>query len=95
MTFNEDFAAAIGLPVTFIRFTFTVLTVLAITIGIQTVGVVLMAALLITPSAAARAWTKAYLPCYYLLLFLQRALPLRAPTFLALYQRCLRALGWF
>ena len=66
MTFNEDFAATIGLPVTFIRFTFTVLTVLAITIGIQTVGVVLMAALLITPSAAARAWTKS-LPTMLLL----------------------------
>jgi manganese/zinc/iron transport system permease protein len=32
-------------------------TVLAIAIGIQSVGVVLMAALLITPAAAARAWT--------------------------------------
>ncbi len=58
MTFNEDFAHAIGLPVDLIRVTFTVLTVLAVTIGIQTVGVVLMAALLITPAAAARAWTK-------------------------------------
>ena len=58
MTFNQDFAAAIGLPVGLIRVTFTVLTVLAVTIGIQTVGVVLMAALLITPAAAARAWTK-------------------------------------
>ena len=58
MTFNEDFAQAIGLPVGLIRFTFTVLTVLAVTVGIQTVGVVLMAALLITPSAAARAWTR-------------------------------------
>ncbi|MDE0986052.1 MAG: metal ABC transporter permease [Schleiferiaceae bacterium] len=58
MTFNEDFAHAIGLPVGLIRVTFTVLTVLAVTIGIQTVGVVLMAALLITPAAAARAWTK-------------------------------------
>ena len=57
MTFNEDFAHAIGLPMPLIRFTFTVLTVLAITIGIQTVVVVLMAALLITPSAAARVWT--------------------------------------
>ena len=57
ITFNEDFAHAIGLLMTLIRFTFTVLTVLAITIGIQTVGVVLMAALLITPSAAARVWT--------------------------------------
>ena len=36
MTFNEDFAHAIGLPMPLIRFTFTVLTVLAITIGIQT-----------------------------------------------------------
>ena len=35
MTFNEDFAVAIGLPVSLIRFTFTVLTVLAITIVIQ------------------------------------------------------------
>ena len=58
MTFNEDFAHAIGMPVGLIRVTFTVLTVLAVTIGIQTVGVVLMAALLITPAAAARAWTK-------------------------------------
>jgi manganese/zinc/iron transport system permease protein len=58
MTFNEDFAHVIGLPVGLIRVTFTVLTVLAVTIGIQTVGVVLMAALLITPAAAARAWTK-------------------------------------
>lgn len=58
MTFNEDFAVAIGLPVALVRVVFNVLTVLAITVGIQTVGVVLMAALLITPSAAARAWTK-------------------------------------
>ncbi len=57
MTFNEDFAQAIGLPMPLIRCAFTVLTVLAITIGIQTVGVVLMAALLITPSATARVWT--------------------------------------
>lgn len=49
MTFNEDFAAAIGLPIHLIRFVFTILTVLAITVGIQSVGVVLMAALLITP----------------------------------------------
>ena len=57
MTFNEDFAAAIGLPVQAIRFVFTILTVLAVTVGIQSVGIVLMAALLITPAAAARSWT--------------------------------------
>ena len=42
MTFNEDFAAAIGLPVQAIRFVFTILTVLAVTVGIQSVGIVLM-----------------------------------------------------
>lgn len=57
MTFNPDYAGAIGLPVQAIQLAFTVLTVLAITVGIQTVGVVLMAALLITPSVAARSWT--------------------------------------
>lgn len=57
MTFNADFGAAIGLPTGIIQAAFTVLTVLAITVGIQTVGVVLMAALLITPAAAARSWT--------------------------------------
>jgi manganese/zinc/iron transport system permease protein len=35
----------------------TVLIVLVVTTGLQTVGVVLMAAMLITPAAAARQWT--------------------------------------
>ena len=82
MTFNEDFASAIGLPVHLIRFTFTVLTVLAITIGIQTVGVVLMAALLITPSAAARAWTKS-LPTMLLLAALFAATSAVTGTFIS------------
>ncbi len=56
-TFNPDFAAASGLPVKSIRRILNLVTVLAIAIGIQSVGVVLMAALLITPAAAARAWT--------------------------------------
>lgn len=79
MTFNEDFASAIGLPIQLIRFTFTVLTVLAVTIGIQTVGVVLMAALLITPSAAARAWTKS-LPSMLLIAALIAAVSAAAGT---------------
>ncbi|MEY2963676.1 MAG: hypothetical protein RL754_937 [Bacteroidota bacterium] len=57
ITFDQDFSASIGLPNNLIQFVFTVLTVLAVTVGIQSVGVVLMAALLITPSAAARSWT--------------------------------------
>lgn len=56
-SFNPDFAQASGLPVKALKFTLNSITVLAIAIGIQSVGVVLMAALLITPAAAARAWT--------------------------------------
>jgi len=56
-SFNPDFAQTSGLPVKAIRRIINSLTVLAIAIGIQSVGVVLMAALLITPAAAARVWS--------------------------------------
>ena len=57
LSFDKDFARAIGLPVKRLRFLLTILIVLAVVIGIQAVGVVLMAAMLITPAAAARFWT--------------------------------------
>lgn len=57
LCFNPDFAKSAGLPVRSLNFILSTITVLAISIGIQSVGVVLMAALLITPSAAARSWT--------------------------------------
>ena len=57
ISFDEDFAHSIGLPVRRIELVLTTLTVLAVVIGIQAVGVVLMAAMLITPAAAARFWT--------------------------------------
>ena len=46
-----------GYPVRWLEALLTALLVLAIVVGIQTVGVVLVAALLITPAAAARQWT--------------------------------------
>lgn len=55
--FDKDFAQARGFPVYWIEVLLSSLTVLAITIGIQTVGVVLMVALLISPAATARYWT--------------------------------------
>ncbi|MBL6449133.1 metal ABC transporter permease [Fulvivirga sp. 29W222] len=58
LAFDEDFASTIGLPVRAIELLLTTLTVLAVVIGIQAVGVVLMAAMLITPAAAARFWTE-------------------------------------
>jgi len=58
LSFNPEYAQVIGLPVKRLRFILSTITVLAIAIGIQSVGVVLMAALLITPSATARSWTE-------------------------------------
>lgn len=57
LAFDENFASTIGLPVKALELVLTTLTVLAVVIGIQAVGVVLMAAMLITPPAAARFWT--------------------------------------
>ena len=57
VAFDKSFAQSIGLPVKRLEFLFTSLTVLAIVIGIRAVGIVLMAAMLITPAAAARFWT--------------------------------------
>ncbi len=58
MAFDYDYAGSLGLPVKFIQFLQTSLIVLAVVIGIQAVGVVLMAAVLITPAAAARYWSE-------------------------------------
>ncbi|MBX2963065.1 MAG: metal ABC transporter permease [Cyclobacteriaceae bacterium] len=57
LAFDKDYARSIGLPVKWIELSLTSLIVLAVVIGIQAVGVVLMAAILITPAAAARFWT--------------------------------------
>jgi len=55
--FDPEFARGIGLPVRGIEIALTTLIVAGIAIGLQMVGIVLMAALLITPAAAARQWT--------------------------------------
>src|SRR5690606_20667540 len=55
--FDEPYAVALGLPVGKLELLLTTLTVLAVVTGITAVGVVLMAAMLITPAAAARFWT--------------------------------------
>ncbi len=57
MTFNREYAVSIGLPVRWFDFLLATLNVMAVAIGIQAVGVVLMSALLITPASASRFWT--------------------------------------
>jgi len=58
VSFDPAFAQTIGLPVRALEFILSTITVLSVATGIQAVGVVLMAALLITPAAAARFWTE-------------------------------------
>ena len=57
LVFNAEYGKAIGFPMKGIRVVFNILMILSVVIGIQAIGVVLMAALLITPGAAARFWT--------------------------------------
>lgn len=57
ISFDENYGKSIGLPVKAYQFLLTTITVVAVAIGMQTVGVVLMAAMLITPASGARFWT--------------------------------------
>lgn len=57
LCFDPGFARGIGFPTAVLDGLLMLLIVLAVVIGLQAVGVVLMAAMLITPAAAARLWT--------------------------------------
>ncbi len=57
LVFDNDFAQSIGLNVHALDILLTSLIVVAIVIGLQTVGVVLMSAMLVAPAASARQWT--------------------------------------
>ncbi len=57
LCFDKNYAIVLGLPVKQLEFILTSITVLSVIVGIQAVGVVLMAAMLITPAAAARFWS--------------------------------------
>ncbi len=57
LSFDPDFAASVGLRTRSLDILLTSLLVVAVMIGLQTVGVVLMAAMVIGPGAAARQWT--------------------------------------
>ncbi len=57
LSFDPDFGAALGFPMRLLDILLTTLIVLAIVLGLQTVGVVLMSAMIVAPAAAARQWT--------------------------------------
>ncbi|MBP8949532.1 MAG: metal ABC transporter permease [Candidatus Promineofilum sp.] len=57
LSFDRDFGASLGFPMTILDALLTILLVIGIVIGLQAVGVVLMSALIVAPAAAARQWT--------------------------------------
>ena len=57
LSFDRDFGASLGLPMQRLEILITLLLVVAIVIGLQAVGVVLMSAMVVAPAAAARQWT--------------------------------------
>lgn len=57
LSFDPAFAGALGLPVRGLNVALTTLLVVATVTGLQTVGVVLMSAMIVAPAAAARQWT--------------------------------------
>ncbi|NBC85820.1 MAG: iron chelate uptake ABC transporter family permease subunit [Bacteroidetes bacterium] len=57
LAFDEAFGQSLGFPMRAVDVGLTTLTVIAIVIGLQAVGVVLMSAMIVAPAAAARQWT--------------------------------------
>jgi len=57
LSFDRDYAFSLGFSVVRLDLLLVTLTVCGIVLGLQTVGVVLMSAMLIAPAVAARQWT--------------------------------------
>jgi manganese/zinc/iron transport system permease protein len=57
LAFDRDFGHSLGFPMGRLDILLTTLLVIAIVIGLQAVGVVLMSAMVVAPAAAARQWT--------------------------------------
>lgn len=57
LLFDPDYTKTLGFNTRFIDVLITSFIVVAIVLGLQTVGVVLMSAMLLAPAAAARQWT--------------------------------------
>lgn len=57
LAFDREFGVSIGMPMRLVEVVLTTVLVIAIVIGLQTVGVVLMSAMVVAPAVAARQWT--------------------------------------
>ena len=57
LSFDPEFGASAGFRMRLVDVLLTTLIVISVVIGLQTVGVVLMSAMVVAPAAAARQWT--------------------------------------
>jgi len=57
LAFDQEFGTSMGFRMRLVDILLTTLLVIAIVIGLQTVGVVLMSAMVVAPASAARQWT--------------------------------------
>lgn len=57
LSFDPEYGATLGFPMRRLDILLTTLIVIAVVIGLQVVGVVLMSAMIVAPAAAARQWT--------------------------------------
>ena len=57
LSFDPDFGTSLGFPMRALDVLMTTLLVVAVVVGLQAVGVVLMSAMVVAPAAAARQWT--------------------------------------
>jgi manganese/zinc/iron transport system permease protein len=69
LLFDADYTKTLGFNTKFIDILITSFIVLAIVLGLQTVGVVLMSAMLLAPAAAARQWTNSLAVMVFLAAF--------------------------
>ena len=62
LSFDESYSQSIGFPNELLKLVLSITTVVTVAMGVQAVGVVLMSALLITPTACAKFWTNKIIP---------------------------------
>ncbi len=60
--FDRDFAESMGYSMGWVQVLLSVMVVVVLIVGLQTVGVILMCAMLICPAVAARQWTQRLMP---------------------------------
>lgn len=70
MSFDSQFLKSLGYNYNILDFLLTLMTVISIVIGLQTVGAILMSSMLIAPAISARQWVNSFSKMIFLSAFL-------------------------